>query len=178
MSEFLSYPGRLCGHDLAVECSSIAEFEASVFAHDGSCETGAVLGWRLWREKYPGLKLVTVHRPVPEIMDSFRQFGLSPNYEEMLQREAMLEGLASQEGVLAVSFEQLRYRETVARIFEHCLELSFDDDWWEDLRERNIQVNMKERLLLLHSNFSRLENLKNEVLLATSRLEDSSCRFN
>lgn len=170
LSTFLSYGGREVGHDLAANCGSIAEFQQVLAKHSGSCETGAMLGWKLLLAQKDAPKVVLIRRSVGEVLDSFAKFGIFPLEEEMYLRDAMLEAASKVPGVTSFSFEDLDSREACLWLFEKLLGTDFDDDWWEGLRHQNIQVNMGERLLLLHRNFPRLEALKAEIIAATAAL--------
>ena len=57
LSCFLSPPGRDCGHDLIVGCGSLADFSKALALRVGSCETGAMVGWKLVRQVMPEVRL-------------------------------------------------------------------------------------------------------------------------
>ena len=87
MAHFLAFGGRYAvGHDTLVECNSIAQFISGFRLMAGTCETGAVLGWRIIRQVMPEVKLVTVRRPVHEVAASFARFGIPVDEKELEAR--------------------------------------------------------------------------------------------
>jgi hypothetical protein len=175
LATFLSYEGLDCGHDLAVECGSIGDFENALAGRVGTVETGAIAGWRLLIDRYPQAKLVVVTRPIGEIVDSFSRAGFgvpSGTMTELNVRAEMLRGVAQLPGVLAVTFDELRLMSVCKAIFEHTLELEFDYTWWDSLKDTNIQVDMPQRLRQLQQNAPRLAALKAEIERETAKLGD------
>lgn len=175
MSHWLRYAGKVVAHDLAVECASIADFRAKMELVDGSCETGAVLGWRLIREQMPSCRLVVVLRPVGEVAASLAKFGLEPPMEELQQRSMMLGIVASLPGTMVLSYEQLSDPLVCQALWEHCLELPFDWQWWARYQALRIEVDMGARVARLVANAPRLAALKAEVALAGSSIGGGPC---
>ena len=170
MSAFLSYGGLRCGHDIAVECASIADFKAALDDLRGTCETGAAIAWRLLRQEYPQAKLVVVQRPVGEVMDSFARMRLFPSdtladlTNEMLRRALFLNELSRQPNVLFLPFRAIDEEAGCAMLFEHCLGIPHDHEWWLCLRDLNIQIDFPARLKRLARNAAHLARLKAEVV--------------
>lgn len=181
MAEWLAFDGRHeVGHDLAVECSSMQDFEDSLDAVDGSVETGAVLGWRLLRAWHPEMRLATVHRPVGDVLGSLAKLGLGPAYApDMIARAEMLRAAAGAPGVMSVGFEGLSYEPVAAPLWEHLLQIDWDYEWWKDCCGRNIQIDMAARLRRLAANAPGLDRLKLEIVYEVSQLTDGAeCRLN
>lgn len=180
LAEWLGFEGRYAvGHDLAVECSSVQDFEDSLAAVDGSVETGAVLGWRLIREWHPEIRLATVHRPLRDVLNSLERLGLgSAHGPDMEARMEMLRALAQQPGVVNVSFDELNDERTCALLWEHVLRTDFDFEWWKEMLSRNVQIDMPARLRRLRANASGLDRLKMEIVYEVSQLDGSECRLN
>lgn len=174
LSEFLSYAGKRCGHDLLVECASAKDFAAALARVDGTCETGAVLGWRLLREEWPDAKLITIHRPVEEVMWSFYKQGLQVNRFDMELRADMLQACAKSEGVLSFSYSSLANSDVCASIFAHCLDLSMEYDWWAEMSKKNIQIDLAARGRRLVENAPKLEALKLDIAARSSKLGGAS----
>lgn len=175
MSHWLRYAGKVVGHDVAVECASIGDFRAKLALMDGSCETGAVLGWRLIREQMPEAKLVIVLRPVGEVVASLAKFGVEALPGELEQRYLMLTMVANLPGTLVLSYSQLSDPLMCQVLWEHCLELPFDWQWWSQYQALHIEVNMRTRLQRLASNAPRLEALKAEVAAAGAGIGGGPC---
>ena len=166
LAEFLSYAPDRCGHDLAVECGSIADFLAffdSTFT--GTIETGAVVAWRAIRKIAPEARLAAIRRPVMEVLASFSAIGIgSPELDrEMHERAAMLDAFAREPGVLSMNFDALIYREACAGLFEHCLQKPLDLDWYDRLCRRNIQADVRAQLMKVLRNKDRIAALKKEA---------------
>ena len=165
LAHFLRYGGKRIGHDTLVECSSISEF-TNAFASgmlDGSCETGAMLGWQLIRKDMPGARIVVVRRDLQAVGKSLQAAGLPPDWPELERRSAMLDLCSRQEGVVSVEYEDLNSPIACQQLFEHCLELPFDWEHWARFSAVNIQVNMQQRVDRLYERHQALEALKADV---------------
>lgn len=174
VSEFLSFAGKRCGHDLAVECGSVKEFELAVGQFDGTAETGAVLGWRMLRERWPAAKLVTIHRSAREVAGSFLRAGWDVDLAELAMREQLLLACAQSGGVLSLTFEQLGNFDACEALFGHCLDLGLEWDYWAEMNARNIQIDLSERAAMLQRNAVGLAQLRSEISASRS----STCGLN
>lgn len=167
LASFLSYGGLRCGHDIAVDCASIADFRAALAVLAGTCETGAAFAWRLLREEYPAAKMVVVRRPVAGVMASFAKLlpaeALPALDHEMWMRACYLGELSEQPGVMFIEHRALVYEDVCARLFEHCLGIPHDHDWWLRASKINIQIDWPRRLQRLAQNAEQIAALKAEV---------------
>ncbi len=170
LSTFLGYQGRRVGHDLIVRCDSIAEFDEAMTRHDGTCETGAAMGWKLIRTMWPKSKIIVVNRPIDEIVKSCAVKGLAVDRQVLEERQVMLQMLSRCAGVHSVDFDDLNSSDVCKWIFEHLLEIEFDKQWWMDLRHKNIQIDFAKRVKELYDGRERIANLVNEVLTETRKL--------
>lgn len=160
---YLGYPGlRPVGHDLAARCGSLAEFRAGLEELAGTCETGAVLGWRVLREEFPDARLAVVRRPVEQVRESLARFGVDMG-QDLDEKAALLDEVARESGVLVTSFAGLRSPETCRGLFEHCTQLPFDYDWWRYWHGVNVQVDMPRRMEMLVANVAKTQALRREV---------------
>lgn len=164
LARFLSYGGRKCGHDLATTVGSMMEF-AGLFesnGYDGTAETGAVVGWQAILRVIPGVRFVVVRRPIDEVYRSLSRFGLASSLlmDELRDRDAMLDEVARLPGVRSFSFDNLRGIDVCRDIFEHCLGIPFDWEWWEGLATENVQVDVPQRVQYLIDNADRIAELK------------------
>lgn len=171
LSEFLSYPPKKCGHDIAAESSSIADFINRLSPLDGTCETGAVLGWKLLRTVFPEAKIIVITRPMLEIKRSFARFGIVPLDGELESRRLMLDACSASPGVTTFEYEQLDDPMVCKWIFETCLEIECGRWWYESLAGTNIQVDMGKQLAALYARQPQLSNFKREVAAAVKRLD-------
>ncbi len=167
LARFLSYGGRRCGHDLAVDCSSVAEFRSKLATdYDGTVETGAIVAWRAIRANLSGARLIALKRPVEEVLESFARAGYASDVltAEMHQRAAMLNQFAAQPGVETVHFRDLSDAGACNRLFERCLDVPWNFHWWESLATRNIQIDIAERFAKIVRNRDRIEALKRDAV--------------
>ena len=179
-SEFLSFEGRYAvGHDLAVDCSSVQDFEDALDSVDGTVETGAVLGWRLLRTHYPALRIATISRPLWQIERSLMAQGVWwADRDQLALRAEMLQALALQPGVQNFTFDGLNSESECARLWEYCLGRDFDFEWWADMRGKNLQIDMAARVARLSANAPGLASLTAEIISETHLIGDSAWRLN
>lgn len=176
MAHFLRYGGSTCGHDIATSCSSVAEFKEKFYLLAGTCETGAVLGWRVLREEFPKAKFVVVKRDPMEVWSSLLSFGIEADLDDLVRKWVLLDVVSALPGTLTLDYDSLRHPEPCKQLFELCLDLPFDWLWWQTLSETNIQVNMGQRLQQLALNYPKIQHLKAEIAGRTAALgEHHSC---
>ncbi len=161
----------LVGHDITVECQHIRQFLDS-FKNGmiGTVETGAILAWRLIRHEMPEARLVTVHRPLGEVVDSLAKFGIKPTEGELEAREAMLEACRSAKGVESIDWRDLDDPACCQWLYELLLGVPLDEAWYREIAGLNIQINMLERSKRLWQNREALASLRAEVIEETRRL--------
>lgn len=165
-AKFLSYGGRKCAHDIATECASLNELTAKLRGeYAGTCETGAVIGWRALRLKLPDARIAVIRRPVQQAYDSLARYGVGCQevMNQLTERDAMLDQLSLVPGVKSFAFADLKSIDTCRDLFEHCLGEPFDWEWWERWSGENVQVDVMERLRYVAANRDRIEGLKREA---------------
>src|ERR1700693_5504840 len=138
LSHFLSCPPRSCGHDIGAESASVQDFLNRLAQVDGTVETGAVIGWQLIPHLIPPATIITIKRPVSEIKESLRAFGIRPIRGELEMRRAMLDECAATPGVQSFDFSELNDPEVCRAIFERCLGFWLDPKWYRRYATRNI----------------------------------------
>lgn len=173
LSRFLAYDGRAVGHDLAVGCASIAEFEQALDKLSGTCETGAMLAWRLLRRRWPEAKILTVRRRPQEVIASFAALGMDIDPDQLAMRDGMLDLIEKDPQVWRIEYPALDNEAVAEGLFQHCLGIDLDWNWWHRFRHWNLQIDMRQRLQDIMANSSRIENLKNEIIAETVRLGPS-----
>ena len=171
LSRFLSYDGQICGHDTGVRANSLDEFlepfKSGKLA--GSVETAGMLGWKILKKEFPKAKFLAIFRPEQEVLQSLLQLGVN-GWNDLQVRLPMLQSYANSGNVQSFSFQDL-YRPEVCRwIFEQCLEKPWDDDWYEDLRAKNIQIDFRERMVELGQRAPQLAKFREEVLAKASAI--------
>jgi hypothetical protein len=177
MAHWLSYPGKLVGHDIAIKSKSVADFLAHFAFADGTVETSAMLGWRLLKHELPNLKTLVVIRDPKEVIESLAKKGLSSNElaNEVLSRWHMLQAIGSAKDAKAVRFGELDNKEIRGMIFEWLLELGFDEDWDARFAYTNIQVDFVARVEQLARNKDQISAFRVEVLARQQVIGMKSC---
>lgn len=177
LAHWLSYPGKLVGHDIAIQSRNVTEFLSHFDFADGTCETSAMLGWRLLKHEMPSLKTLVVIRDPQEVLLSLQKKGLASHAltDEIMSRWHMLQAIGSAKDVKAVRFEELNSREIRGMIFEWLLELGFDEDWDARFASTNIQVDFGARMEQLLRNEKQIAALRCEVLARQQKIGMKSC---
>lgn len=142
----LARPPQGVGHDLAVQMGSVEAFidlynKEGMF---GSVEIGAVMAWRIIKKELPHLKTVVIRRPLIEVFHSFAKAGFEVDIGELGELEAMLDSVAEEEGVYSIRSSDLDAPIVCKWLFEYCLDLEFDFDWWAYIQSINIQMDLHE----------------------------------
>lgn len=169
LSQFLTYRDWTCHHEQAIHMRSMEDVR-NVFSleNTGFIETAAIAGRHLIHSVCPNIRELVILRPVNDVVESFMKLDVSDiaTYDRvklkkvMDYEDRMLRNIAKEPNVLTINFEDLNKEETCAKIFEHCLPYSFDKAWWESLKEKNIQVSVKEYILFYHKNRAVIEEFK------------------
>jgi hypothetical protein len=171
LSRYLSYGAWHVGHDELRYCRSLADVDSWLAQPCiGTVETTAAPFWRLLK---PGTRVVTVHRPIEQVMASLWRGGLAFDGGVMRavleHAEAKLRQIAARlPDVVSVTFDELAYETTCQRVFEHCLGLPHDRAWWQHWQGINIQVSLGQTMRYYTAHAAQIEKLrrlaKHEVL--------------
>ena len=169
VSQFLSYRDWECYHESAMFMRSVDDVRA-FFTSDkvGCSETAAAQGRHLIRAIAPDIKEVVILRPVDEVVDSLLSIDLSgvATYDKDILRRNMeygdreLRKIAKDSNVLVIDYADLDKKEVCKLLFEHCLPYKFDNEWWESLKDKNIQVDVKACFMYYHKHREAIENFK------------------
>jgi hypothetical protein len=117
----------------------------------GTAETAGAPFWRVLARYRPDVRVVTIRRPVAEVVDSLMaidmqgvcSFDRQQLAAQMKRLDAKLDQIeARYPGVLSVRFEDLANEAACSAVFEHCLPYQHDQGWWAAHAEVNIQVSM------------------------------------
>ena len=179
LSHLLTYGPARCEHDFIAQCGTINQFVGAFGPQGlaGSCETAAMLGWKVIKLRMPTARLVLVRRPLDEVAKSLRQACLEVGIDlpvpmaELELRDSMLDALARVPGVKSFDFIELEDEQACKWIFEHCLETQWDREHWQRLAQVNIQVDLRARFEYLASVAPRLEALRREVIFASTAIQ-------
>lgn len=171
LSRFLTYGDWACGHEEMRHLRSFDDVDAW-FSQDctGSAETAAAPWWRLIPDN---VRIVTVRRPVADVVDSLMALpGLTFNRavleQTMSMQDRKLDQIEARRECLSVRFEDLNDEATCAAVFEHCLGLGHDPAHWAALSPVNVQCNMVALMRYMTANMPALQKLgkvaKNRML--------------
>ena len=163
LARFLTYGDWQCGHEELRHCRSLHDVTSWLSQpYTGTVETAAASFWRLLPAN---VRVVTLRRPVPDVVASLARAGLAFDAAVMTRVIEHLERKLDQiearmPGVLSVRFADLANEATCARVFEHCLGLPHDPVWWAAVSAVNLQVNMPAMVRYFEANAPQLEKLR------------------
>jgi len=163
LARFLTYGAWLCGHDEVRHCRSLDDVRSWLAQpHTGTVETAVAPFWRLLP---PDVRVVTVRRPVPEVVASLARSGVTFDPAVMTRLVERVERKLDQiearvPGVLSVTYAELADEATCARVFEHCLGLPHEHAWWGAASAVNIQVNVPQMLRYFVAYAPQIEKLR------------------
>jgi|HubBroStandDraft_1064217.scaffolds.fasta_scaffold32872_4 GNAT superfamily N-acetyltransferase len=168
LSRFLSYRDWHCGHDEIRRFRTMADVRSWLSQPcTGSAETAAAPFWRM----ASGMRIVTIRRPVTEVIASLARFGFDPLMTRplLVRLNRKLDQIEHRvPGVLSVPFADLTSEETCARVFEFCLPYRHDHDWWRVHAEANLQVSLLAQARYAEANLPQIQKMakiaKHEML--------------
>lgn len=159
LSRLLTYGPWVCGHDQIRYGRSLRDV-ASWFdqGYAGTVETAAAPFWRLAPST---AKVVTIRRDPEEVMWSLLAldlpFDTSALRHQLLRLDAKLDQIEARvPGVLRVGYRDLDLEDCCAEVFEHCLGLPHDPDWYRATAQFNLQVSLPHYLRYAQANQTQL----------------------
>jgi hypothetical protein len=172
LSRFLAYGGWECGHDEARHMRQPEDI-ASWFAQGrvGAVETAGATHWRYLCDKHPGVRILTMRRPIDEILDSLVR-AVGDGFDRVLMRrhlekaERKLDQIEARTGCTSLTFADLATESGCQRVFEECLPFEHDRAWWSAMEGLNLQVNLLGVLRYYEAHKPQLERLS--AILAQS----------
>lgn len=137
----------------------------------GTCETAAAPFWRLLPKYAPNTKIVTVRRPVVEVMESLGKLDVQHDEALLKSRLEHLDRKLDQierrlPDVRSVQFSDLPQERVCASLFEHCLPYKHDPAWWRSLDDTNIQINYPALVRYVTAHMQDLVRLAAQAKLA------------
>jgi hypothetical protein len=176
MARYLSFRDWHCGHDELQHMRSLEDC-ATWFTQPniGTVETAASPFWRLFR---PDLRIVTVRRPVMDVLYSVTRAvpGCDLLTVERVLRAAdrkldQIEARIS--GVLSVDYADLATEATCARVFEHCLPYPHDPEHWGAWNAQHVSGNLRAQCRYAQAYLPQLQKLaraaKQRILAGMAR---------
>jgi hypothetical protein len=148
LSKYLSYRDWHCGHDEIAHMRSLDDVRAWYSQPSiGSVETAAAPFWRLLERFAPGIRVVTVRRPVEDVLASVMRAVPFADPIAMVRllwaADRKLDQVEARvPGVVSVRYDDLVHEATCARVFEHCLGERHNTFWWASLDPIEISGNL------------------------------------
>lgn len=163
LSRFLTYRDWYCGHEQLRYARTLDDVKAWLSQPGtGTCETAAAPFWRLLQKYAPDTQIVTVRRPVPDVVASLRGVGWSADglQQSMEMFDRKLDQIERRTpNVLSVDFSALEQEDTCKKIFEHCLPYQYDRQWWQGLAGTNVQIHFPSLVRYVTANLSAIHRL-------------------
>ena len=170
LSAFLTYKDWECYHDAAGFMRSMDDVKAFFNSGNVGCvETAASYGRCLLKWLIPDLREVVILRPVEECIESIMNLDLRgqasfdrKKITKLMERgRKTLDKISKDPNVLVINYADLDKEETCKSIFEFCLPYKFDKNWWQEMRHKNIQINMLSLLQYRWKNKDTIDDFKN-----------------
>lgn len=169
LSRFLSYRDWACGHDQLRYARTLDDVKAWLsMPNYGTCETGGAPFWRLLMKYAPDVRVVTVRRPIEEVIESLRKTGTDLDSQQVTKILTSLDRNLDQiEGrmpnVHSVRFADLADELPCAQVFEYCLPYGHDQDWWRNAAGVNVQVNFPALMRYAKANLPAMIKLASQA---------------
>lgn len=147
MAHYLNYPLarplQPVGHEILTNCPDVQTFlDSYSFGMCGTVETGAAPIWRIVRSELPQCRIVLVRRPLIESYRSLAAQGVMPDISILAELNHCLDMAAADPAIISVPYELLSDPAIGRWLFEYCLELEWDVEWWKQMVATKIQVDM------------------------------------
>jgi hypothetical protein len=172
LAEYLSSYGARVEHDAALGCSSVDEYVSKISNLDGTVETSAALGYRLWQDAFPRARFIVVHRTVLNVARSIEQLGLVPDWSFLYLQELMLGKFINQYKSIFFTFEGLSKFENRRRLCDFTTGC-FDREHDELFASKNIQIDILARMKFLEENKACFTSFHNDVAKRLVYLENN-----
>jgi hypothetical protein len=171
LSHWLSYIKdgsrvKSVGHDAFSKCSSLEECLSLFETLNGTVETGAAFAYSVLRDRLPKVKLLVVQREPMDCLHSLMKKGITVEPDDWAQRVRDL-WTVSASGVRTVAYQDLDLESCARWIWEYCLDVPWDVQWWAQWTPINVQVDMQKRVEELRKNADRVAQLKLEIANAS-----------
>jgi hypothetical protein len=167
LARFLTYGDYSCSHEQAPFIRSLDDIKAWLSQDlTGASETAVAPFWRLIRKYRPDTRIVTIRRPVEEVVESFLAvdmhgtvaFDRASLTKRMKKLNAKLDQIEARvPDVLSIDYEDLRREEVCSMLFRHCLPHPHDNAWWQIASATNIQCSVPAMIRYVFAHRFQLE---------------------
>lgn len=154
LASLLSYGGRSCDHEPSARFGGVADLERYFQAGAGCADTMLALRWPDIVSAAPDVRIAVVHRGVNDVKQAIRRRGYGSIEIDRVCGEISkaLNRAAKWRGAIAVQYRELSNPATVKRVFEHCLGVPFDREWFEAWRDVNVQADEADMARIVEAN--------------------------
>lgn len=173
LAHYLAYPLarplQPVGHELLTDCSNVQMFlDGYANGMWGTVETGAAMLWPIVRNELPECRIVLIRRPLIDCYRSMAAAGVTPDLSALASLDQHLDAASADPSIVSVPYDLLSDPGMGQWLFEYCLELEWDPEWWERIVQLNIQVDMPAWLKRLEGKEKQYELLLADVERRTS----------
>jgi hypothetical protein len=134
-----------------------------------------MVGWKLLRHRFPSARFVVIRRPVADVITSIQRLGFGFDASVIVARDLMLDALAHAPGVVSIDYADLDQESVARQLFCGLLGERWDAGWWNDLKDCNIQIDLKARFNELVANREAIGRFNAEVVTESAKLGGAQC---
>ncbi len=166
LSHFLTYGDWQCGHDEARHCRSLEDIRSWLGQpNTGTIETSAAAFWRLLLYYQPDVRVVTIRRPVEDVLRSLAAAGVVLSGAEHIKSlDHKLDQIERRvPGTRTFAYDDLRDEKVCAELFTHVLPYPHEHNWWQNLDELNLQINLSHMMRYFHAHRAQLDKLAKQA---------------
>lgn len=150
LSVFLSHGRGMCHHEKSIEFSSLAELKEYCDEHpeDGIADTFLIVLWKELRQMFQEARIVVIHRPLEQVIQSHTRLGLGIKY--LVEESRLMEETRQDKEILHIEYGELAKPEVCRQIYKHCVGVDVDSAWLAACQEYRIETDLsrlKERVL-------------------------------
>lgn len=179
MTHYLNYPMarplQPVGHEILIECPDVQSFlDNYKKGMWGTVETGAAPIWRIVRKEMPECRIVLVRRPLIECYRSLAAQGVMPNMSVLAEANHCLDEASADPAIISVPYELLSDPGIGKWLFEYCLEIEWDVEWWQRMVATKIQVDMPLWISRLEERYDQLVGFFEDL----NRLDPQAAKLN
>lgn len=161
LSKFLTYGPWKCGHDIVTDYFTPESLQHVLTRpYFGTVETGMVEGWRVAKKLVPYAKIIVIKRSPLEVINSLTTIGIPNTGRQIFDRADMLDEVSNLHNVMTFNYNEFNNEGACSELFEYCLDIPFDRDWWLGLKDANIQLDVSMRIEKLKANQNAIRSLR------------------
>ena len=172
LSVFLSRGAGICHHEKSMYFGSLQELKQFCIEHpkEGISDTALIQHWKWLRDNLPDAKIVVIVRDPDECAASLEHIGLPA--ESLGYLQDCLFGALHDPHIMRINFSDLNKIEYCKMLYEYCKEEDFDLQWYEAIKDINMQPDNAALLNEVNKNIHNIDALygRNNQCLAQINL--------